>query len=227
MKTTTLNLEQTTTGVRVAKLSVAFSVAVIALLFLLHLLSPEYGPSWRMVSEYAYGKHQWALTLFFLCWGISSWCLAILLWNVVTTKLAKTGVVLLFISGIGEASASIFDVEHSLHGLSGTLGVPTLPIAALLITYHLKSKEQFKAHKNSLLFSAHSTWISLVLMIISMIVLVTGFQNAGIEFGEGSKPPESVPDGVIAVAGYANRLFIIAYNLWLILVARTFITTQK
>jgi hypothetical protein len=111
--------------------------------------------------------------------------------------------------------------------LSGTLGVPTLPIAALLLTYHLKSKEQFKAYKNSLLFSAHATWISLVLMIISMVILITGFQNAGIEVGEGNKPPESVPDGVIAVAGYANRLFIIAYNVWLILVAKTFIATQK
>src|SRR5215207_3750678 len=129
MKTTTLNLEQTTTGIKLAKLSFVFAVSTIALLFLLHLLSPEFGPSWRMVSEYAYGQHQWALTLFFLSWGISSWCLSILLWNAVTTKLAKIGVVLLFISGIGEASASIFDVEHSLHGLSGALGVPTLPVA--------------------------------------------------------------------------------------------------
>jgi hypothetical protein len=60
-------------------------------------------------------------------------------------------------------------------------------------------------------------------MIVSMIVLVTGFKSAGVAIGEGSKPPESLPEGVIAFAGYANRLFILVYNLWLINVARIFV----
>jgi hypothetical protein len=223
MKTTTLHFQQSESSFRLAKVSIALSLGTLAILFLLHVLSPEFAPSWRMVSEYAYGQHQWALTLFFLCWGISSCCLATVLWTVVTTNLAKVGVVLLFISGLGEASAAIFDVEHSLHGLSGLLGVPTLPVAALLISYHLKSKAPFRANKHSLLLSAHATWVSLVLMIVSMIILITGFQNAGVPVGEGNKPPVSLPEGVIAVAGYANRLFILVYNLWLINVARIFV----
>ena len=191
-------------------------------LLLLHFVSPEFAPSWRMVSEYALGSHQWLLTLFFIFWGISSVCLAILLWPFVSTKAGKAGVILVFISGIGEILASIFDVSHPLHGLAGLLGVPTLPVGALLVSFHLKSKEQWRPFKKSLLRSAHFTWISLVLMIISMVVMMMGFQQAGIEFKEGAEPPKSVPPDVIALAGYANRIFIIVFIAWLMIVARAY-----
>lgn len=154
--------------------------------------------------------------------GVSSVCLAILLWRFVSTKAGKAGVILVFISGIGEILASLFDVNHSLHGLAALLGVPTLPIGALLVSYHLKSRELWRQHKKSLLLSAHFTWISQVLMIIAMVVMMTGFQQAGIEFKEGSEPPKSVPENVIALAGYTNRILIVAYIAWLINLARTY-----
>lgn len=37
------------------------AVSLIALL-LLHIVSREFEPSWRMVSEYANGSHRWLLT---------------------------------------------------------------------------------------------------------------------------------------------------------------------
>ena len=191
-------------------------------LLILHFASPEFGPSWRMVSEYALGNHQWLLTLFFLFWGISSVCLAILLWRFVSSKAGRAGVILVFISGIGEILAAVFDVSHSLHGLAALLGVPTLPIGALLVSYHLKSKALWSQHKESLLRSAHLTWISLVVVIIAMVVMMMGFQQAGIEFKEGSEPPKSVPENVIALAGYANRILIVMYIAWLINMARTY-----
>ena len=57
------------------------AAAMLALLCLLalHFLSPEFGPSWRMISEYALGKHKWLITSFFLFWGASSILLAVLL----------------------------------------------------------------------------------------------------------------------------------------------------
>ena len=212
-----------------ARSTKSYSIAVVitaglslACLLLLHFTSPEFAPSWRMVSEYALGNHQWLLTLFFLFWGLSSVCLAILLWPLVSTKAGKAGVILVFISGIGEMMASVFDVAHPLHGLAGLLGVPTLPVGALLVSYHLKSKERWSPYKRSLVRSAHLTWISLVVMIVAMIVMMMGFQQAGIEFKEGAEPPKSVPPNVIAVAGYANRIFIIVYIVWLIYVSRTY-----
>ena len=221
------NLQQSTNqNLMLAKATITAALLSLLCLFILHFVSPEFEPSWRMVSEYALGNHKWLLTLFFLLWGISSVCLAILMRGFITSKAGKAGIILLFISGAGEILASIFDVSHSLHGLAAFLGIPTLPIAALLISYHLKSKELWTEYKKSLLLSAHLTWISLVLMIITMVVMITGFQNAGIEFKEGSEPPKSVPDGVIAIGGYANRILIIAYILWLIIVAKRILKFQ-
>ena len=212
------NLQQSNKPLSIA--TIVTALLSILCFLILHFVSPEFEPSWRMASEYALGNHKWLITLFFVFWGISSGCLAFVLWNVVSTKLGKAGVILLFISGIGEALAAVFDVKHSLHGFAGLLGIPMLPIAALLITYHLKSKELWRDHKISLLLSAHSTWLSLVLMIVTMIVMIIGFQNAGIEFKEGSEPPKFVPEGVIAIGGYANRILILTYILWLIIVAK-------
>ena len=46
-----------------------------AALLLLHALSPEFAPSWRMVSEYANGRFAWLLTIVFLAWAIGPFAL--------------------------------------------------------------------------------------------------------------------------------------------------------
>lgn len=214
------NSEQNTS---LAKLVLISAVLALLLLVILHFISPEFDPSWRMVSEYALGSHQWALTLFFLLWGFSTICLAIILKKEVSSIWAKAGVFLLFVSGIGTAMAAAFDVEHPLHGLAAALGIPTLIIAALLISYHLSKKPYWATDKKRLLLSAHSTWLSLVLMVAAMMLMMSGFQNAGIEYSENTAPPESVPDGVIALGGYVNRLLILAYISWLIITAKIYI----
>ncbi|HEX2900645.1 MAG TPA: DUF998 domain-containing protein, partial [Bacteroidia bacterium] len=116
---------------------VAAAMLALICLLVLHFLSPEFGPSWRMISEYALGKHKWLITSFFLLWGISSMLLAVVLWEAAGSTLSKVGVVFLFISGIGEIMGGLFDIKHKLHGASFLLGVPSLPIAAMLLGYSL------------------------------------------------------------------------------------------
>src|SRR5687767_6929402 len=87
------------------------SIALLCLV-LLHFLSPEFQPNWRMVSEYALGNYKWTLSIFFICWGLSSIILSIHLWRIVSTKASKTGVVFLFISGIGASLAAFFDISQ-------------------------------------------------------------------------------------------------------------------
>src|ERR671925_2056063 len=55
-----------------AGLAIAATVAAAILLVTLHLLSPEYSPAWRMVSEYANGHYAWVLSLMFAAWGLST-----------------------------------------------------------------------------------------------------------------------------------------------------------
>ena len=196
------------------------SLAAISLLCLLilHFVSPEFKPSWRMVSEYALGRHKNILTTFFITWGASTIMLSILLWTKVTAPWGTAGVILLFVSGIGGIMGGLFDVKHKHHGLAALLGVPTLPIAALLIGYNLIQNSPVD-QASQILISSHSTWISFVIMAATMAIMMAGFKNSGIPMGPNAEPPESVPPGVIALAGYANRLLVLCDVVWLIVIA--------
>ncbi len=219
-------MNNSTSKVYFAKLAIAGAVISLLCLLILHFVSPEFDPSWRMISEYALGNHKWLITLFFVFWGAGSFFIILLLWNIVTTKWAKFGVILICLSFFGQIMGGMFDIKHKLHGLAFLLGVPSLPIAALLVSYHLIKKDSWKKYKSPILFSAHFAWISLVLMAVSMVLMISGFQKAGIPIGEGIEPPKSVPDGVIALNGYANRILIFAYIYWLILIAKTYLKIE-
>jgi hypothetical protein len=219
--------ENSGVNVLAAKWSMVTAAISIAALVSLHVLSPEFGPSWRMVSEYANGKFEWILFVFFVSWGLSSWFLALVLWPYVSSIAAKVGVVFLVISGLGEILAAFFNANHPLHGLSGTLGIPTMVIAALLISYHLKGRPEWKNRRGTLLWSAHATWISVLMVVVTMVVMINGFKEAGIAIGPGQQPPSAVPDGVVAVVGYANRMLIAAYIGWLLVVSNVFLKRAR
>ncbi len=208
----------------IAVLTIVTGVISLLCLLTLHFVSPEFQLNWRMVSEYALGKHKWILTWFFLLWGICSILSALFLWNVVTTKWAMLGTILVFITGIGAIFGGLFDVKHKLHGVAFGLGVPFLPIGALLVSYHLIKNELWSSYQSALLYSAHSIWLSLVLMGVSMMVLFSGFKKAGVPFGPDIEPPKLLPAGVIGINGYLNRLLVICYILWPVLVAKIYLS---
>ena len=132
------NNQATVISLTAAQLGFAAAVIVLLLLISLHILSPEFSPSWRMVSEYAYGHYGWVLSLMFLSWGISAWALAVAIWSQVRTKAGKVGLWFLVIAGTGQALASIFDITHDTgHTIAGILGIVGFPIAALLISVSL------------------------------------------------------------------------------------------
>jgi hypothetical protein len=201
-----------------ARLSLAASIATLLTLAVLHILSPEFAPSWRMVSEYANGNYSWVLALMFIFWAISSWILALVIWSEVKTTAGKIGLYFLIASGIGEAMAAVFDINHSLHGLASLIGIGSLPIAAILISTSLGRTETWFAAKKSLLVTANLTWISVLLMGVTFAILITTYTQAG---GDMTSPevPTSLPDGVIAWVGWANRFLIVAYCAWVIHVA--------
>ncbi|HOY11679.1 MAG TPA: DUF998 domain-containing protein [Saprospiraceae bacterium] len=188
-------------------------------LWVLHFVSPEFKPSWRMISEYALGKYKWLITTFFYLWSVASIILSVLLWSEVSSTWGKIGVILVLISGIGAFMGGLFDLKHKNHGLAFLLGTPTLPIGALLVCYHLLSKQNWQIHETSILYSTHSTWISFILMAISMVVLMSGYKKTGLPMGPDVEPPKELPKGVIGVNGYFNRLLVFCYILWLIVMA--------
>lgn len=192
--------------------SVTAGALVVALLGALHVLSPEFDPAWRVVSEYANGHYGWVLSLMFAAWAVSSWALALALRPHVTTVAGRIGLVFLVVSGAGEALAAVFDINQPLHGLAGLLGIGGLPIAALLIGGTLRRTR----------WLANSTWIAVVTLIASLAVQYVTFVHAGGHVpSDGKSLPLGtvLPPGVIALVGYANRLLVLAYCGWMMLAA--------
>jgi hypothetical membrane protein len=200
-----------------AILTIAFCALSIVCLIALHFTSPEFQPSWRMVSEYALGKYKGLLTAFFTLWSLGSFTTCFLLWNQISGTAGTIGLVLLFISSLGGLMGGLFDAKHKLHGLAALLGVPTLPIAAMLIGYNLSQPN------STILLASHATWIAFIVMAVAMIVMMNGFKKSGLPMGPNMPVPEQVPDGVIALAGYANRLLVVCNIGWLVSAAIHFL----
>ncbi len=198
----------------------------ILCMILLHALSPEFNPSWRMISEYAYGKNKRILTLFFILWGISTLGAGLFAMQITQGFWAITGAILILISGIGAIMGGLFDIKHKLHGLSFMLGVPTLPMGAVLVSYQIKNVPLFSNSASTLTGFAHATWISVILMAVSMILMMQSFKKSGIEMGPGAEPPTTLPPGVKAYAGYANRLLVLTYIAWSVVLAIELILNQ-
>jgi Protein of unknown function (DUF998) len=207
-----------------AILSIASGILSLFCLVILHFLSPEIQPSWRMISEYALGKHKGWLTLFFFLWGLSTVLVAVLLWGKIIGIWAKLGVGLVFVSGIGAIMGGLFDIKHKWHGLAFGLGVPTFTIGTLLVGYHLAGLEYWASYGTIILLSSHAVWISFVLMGATMALMFSGFKKAGITFGPDAEPPTEVPPGVIALGGYANRFLVLCYIEWAVLISTIYLS---
>lgn len=192
------------------KSTVAARIAVIAgmtspiSLVALHVLSPEFDPSWRMVSEYALGSYNWVLTLMFTTQALSSIALFFAIKNQVRTPGGKIGLFFLLAAGLGLTLAAIFDWTSHLHGLAALIGIPSQAIASIVLSVSLSRRQPNVFSRTPLLITANLVWISLVLM---QVLLFTGLARTGGEFG-----PE-------VLVGWPNRILIVAYCAWLLTAA--------
>jgi hypothetical protein len=210
----------TANGTAIAsKVALGGSLATLGALAALHLVSPEFDPAWRMVSEYALGGYSWLLSAMFLAWALSSWSLVAALRLSVGGWAGKAGLFLLALSGLGEALAAYYDVRaETMHGVAATFGVPTLPLAALLIGLAMDRTIGRGPGRPAMRLAAHATWISFLLVAGSMVLMMSTYAAAGGDMTAG--PPTSLPEGTIALNGWANRLMIICYCLWIAATAR-------
>ena len=204
---------------RAAWLAVVATIATILLLAALHVLSPEFSPSWRVVSEYAFGHYAWVLSLMFLCWGISSWALVVAIRYEVHTKAGSVGLWFLIIAGVGEAMASVFDVTHPVgHGIAGLFGVIGFPVAALLLSVSLGHNDAWRSARRTLLAIANLSWISVVLLVATLTIMT--MQMARLNGGHlPQHAPKSLPPGVLALDGWADRLIVLTNCAWVLVAA--------
>ena len=213
-------------SVPAAAIVLAATAVALALLAALHVLSPEFSPAWRMVSEYANGRYPSALSAMFLAYGLSSLALAFAIRSQLETRSGRIGLAALVVSGAASAAAAVFDLDQLvLHELAGVVGIVALPIGAVLVSRTLARQPEWSGARRRLLWSAHLTWISVVLFIASFPLMMATFALA---LGAlPSSPPSELPIGVVAIVGWTDRLLILSAWAWMSITAWHAIRVQR
>lgn len=201
---------------RYARLALVATAVSCAALILLHVVSPEFEPSWRMVSEYANDRHGWLLTIVFFAWAIGSFALVGALAPLSASTLGLVGLALLCLAGIGQAMGGLFDINHKLHGPAAMIGIPALCAAAVVLTFAMARQGGIAAPP---LWSAHLPWLSFVAMLGALFLFFAALKGAGVDMSVQTGPLQSLPAGVSGYVGYANRLLFLSSYLWVALAA--------
>jgi Protein of unknown function (DUF998) len=152
------------------------------------------------------------LCVLFVAWGLSTWALAIAVWPEATGTSGRIGLAFLIAAGAGEAMASLCDINHPFHNVAGAVGVLSLPIAALLVSFRLAGSPAWTARKWFLLGMANLPWICLVLMFAALFLMIRGFRLFGHR---------------IIFVGWANRLMVVVYCLWVVTVALGILNARR
>jgi hypothetical protein len=204
---------------RAGWLAMLATAATIVLLGTLHVLSPEFSPSWRVVSEYALGHYGWVLSMMFASWSVGSLALVVAIWPEVHTGAGRVGLLFLILVGIGEGMASVFDVTHMIgHGVAGALGVLGFPIAAVLLSVALGRNDTWRSVRRSLLWLANQSWV-IVLLLVATLVIMT-IQMTQVNGGHlPQHAPKALPPGVLGLDGWADRLIVLTNCAWVLLAA--------
>src|SRR5215218_9820964 len=198
-----------------ARLSFAGAATFVVLLVALHFIKPEVDPSWHFISEYAIGDSGWIMEFAFLSLALSYVSLIVAIWSQLRTSAGRIGLALLLVSALGLTIAAVFTTdpitvsedavttEGTLHSLGGTLGI-AMPFAAAFVGWKLARNPAWYSARRSLLWV---TGMALVAFVVSFVSLGIMVSQSGGEFG---------PDVPV---GWANRLEMLAYCVWLMTVA--------
>jgi len=192
--------------------TIGAAALAIGALAALHVLRPDIPPSRTMISQYALGRHGWVMALCFGAFAAASACVLAALVQYPLSLLGRIGLAFLLVAAIGLAMASRFPMDAvstprerrsfsgRMHAVSFVMGVPAQILAVLLLSLGLGSSRA----QLPLFGLAATVWLSLAATITIMVMV-----------GPGKQPD---PNGPERFLGLPNRLFMVAYGAWLIVV---------
>jgi len=202
-----------------AYVSIAFALAFLALLGLLHFLKPELDPSWRMISEYEIGRFGWMMRLAFFCWGASVLALLAAIWPSLQSTSGTIGRWWLLVIATALFAAGIFKTNaitdrtpsrlNTLHTISGSIVILTFPIAAAIAVSSLLNGGSWPTYQVPLVLGTALVWIGVVAYFASIII------------ARVKDPTSGEPGGPVVYQGWPNRFMVVTYLAWIILVAGT------
>jgi len=188
--------------------SQAFGLTFLAILAALHFLEPEFDPSWRMISEYALGRHGWLMSLAFFCWAGSVLCLTAAVWSGLASRLPRAWLLLvvgaLVGAGVFRTNPILDDTPrlgHTLHAACGALVILTFPAGATLVTRGLPDRTPLET------WATRATWLGLVGFFGSIAI------SRALHPGAGRVGPD-------VLLGWPNRAMVVLYLAWILVTAR-------
>jgi Protein of unknown function (DUF998) len=182
----------------------------VVFVLLLHGLEPEFAPRWRFLSEYSLGRYGWMMSLAFFAWATSLMALAAAFRPFALTRASRVGRALLFVVSGALIVAGLFDQDPvtarpdeltshgTWHAVASMVGIPGIPIVALLISPSLVCRAPRRARRRALQVATHATWFSLATM--------AGYL--------ASVLPDAGGFGPTVAAGWMNRLVVLTYWTW-------------
>ena len=208
--------DKSTMAISVTAARITFWAAALFLVLLavLHILKPEYDPSWRMISEYEIGRFGWVMQLAFFSLAIANVSAIAAVWSQAKSIIGYIRLGLLLVAATGLIIGGIFpsdpittdpealSASGKMHGLGGMLGIPVMPVSVALVSWALIRHNRAPASMRAWLWlTVGLVWLSFVALVFLAFVVAKG------KLG---------PDVLI---GWPNRLFIIGCSLWLMVVA--------
>ena len=201
-------------AVLAARAAIASAIVALVALTVVHLLKRDLDPSRTMISRYALGPHGWLMALCFAAWAAASALLFVALAPRPASGVDRVGQIFLLTTSVGLAMAARFPMDPAgtsrremsfsgrMHGLAFLVGVPALVLASTTVSLGLARGGSQAAMP--LLLLTVTIWLSLIGMI-----------GIGAMVGPDHGPDPHVP----WIFGWVNRLLMVAYSIWLIVVA--------
>lgn len=200
-----------------AYVSIILACVFLALLLLLHVLKPELDPGWRWISEYEIGRFGWMMRLAFFSWGASVLTLTLGLspslelspgsiarWWLVAIAAALAGAGVFKTNAITDHTPSS---ENAIHAICGLIVILTFPVAATLVVSSLLRDASWSSSRYVLIAGTALTWVGLAVFLASNVVVSRKVRSAA-----------RVSDPEVRV-GWQNRLMVVTYIVWIVLVS--------
>jgi hypothetical protein len=218
-----LNQKNEIGNARAARVSIGSIGLFVVLLALLHVIKPEFDPSWHFISEYEIGTHGWIMQLAFLSLAVGNIALYISIrqhlrgWSgwvaAVMFLVGALGTVLggIFVTDSLNTSAEAITTRGMLHNLGGALSIFGF-IGTLMMSWKLFRNDTWRLVRQALALASGIVIVGFLVSFISIAALTTQY---GGKFG---------PDVLV---GWPNRFGVLAGCTWLLIVAWQVIKMQS
>ena len=175
----------------------------VGLIAMLHVLEPEYDPSWRMISEYSVGRYGWVMRLAFVTMAISPAAMCVALWpfggawtiGLAAVALGALGAAFIDADPIMTPRAQATPVGRA-HTVLGVVLLAGFPPAALFAGVGV---------------TPALGWMLAIASVVPWAGLVWFLIAAAPAHGQGGSPEIRI--------GWPDRFCLVAYLAWVVLAA--------